>query len=183
MWGGNALPRAGCTACLDGVDLLLGLAHEVPLLRRQAPDRLAAHLEALEELRHLVAGHELLERALGLDDGVVEVVARPYRLLELEGLLHEAREGANGFRARHGLGVPAVLVGVRELMKGSKKDKQKGGQLALPGSGTFNFAGSDVGSWVNGLGVPAVLVGVRELMKGSKKNKQKGGRNKRTLKR
>ena len=42
----------------------------------------------------------------------------------------------------------------------------------------INFAGSDVGSWVNGLGVPAVLVGVRELMKGSKKNKQKGGRNK-----
>jgi chlorite dismutase len=57
------------------------------------------------------------------------------------------------------------------------KKKSKGGQLALPGSGTFNFAGSNVGNWINGLGVPVVLVGVRELMKGSKKNKQKGGRN------
>ena len=73
----------------------------------------------------------------------------------------------------NGLGVPAVLIGARELMKGSKKNKHKGGQLNLPGSGTFNFAGQDVGSWVNGLGVPAVLLGARQLMKGSKKNKNK----------
>ena len=58
--------------------------------------------------------------------------------------------------------------------KGTKKNR-KGGQLALPGSGTLNFAGADVGSWVNGLGAPVVLVGLRELLKGSKKDKQKGG--------
>ena len=50
--------------------------------------------------------------------------------------------------------------------KGTKKNR-KGGQLALPGSGTLNFAGADVGSWVNGLGAPVVLVGLRELLKGS----------------
>ena len=60
-------------------------------------------------------------------------------------------------------------------MKGSKKNKQKGGKLDLPGANTFNFAGENIGSWVSGLGVPVVLVGIRELMKGSKKNKQKGG--------
>merc|ERR1711934_729252 len=52
---------------------------------------------------------------------------------------------------------------------------RRGGQLALPGEGTFNLAGADLASWVNGLGAPIVLVGLRELMKGSKKNKQKGG--------
>ena len=79
----------------------------------------------------------------------------------------------------NGLGTPIVLVGVRELLKGSKKNKQQGGQLVLPGANTLNFAGENLGNWINGLGVPVVLVGVRELLKGSKKNKQKGG--KRTL--
>ena len=87
--------------------------------------------------------------------------------------------GSNLMQWVNGLGTPIVLVGVRELLKGSKKNKQQGGQLALPGANTLNFAGENLGNWINGLGVPVVLVGVRELLKGSKKNKQKGG--KRTL--
>mgnify|MGYP007025850537 CR=1 FL=1 len=60
--------------------------------------------------------------------------------------------------------------------KSFKQNKSKtsvGGQLSLPGTDTFNFAGSDLSSWANGLGVPVVLVGLRELMKGSKKKKNK----------
>jgi hypothetical protein len=68
------------------------------------------------------------------------------------------------------------MKNLNKSLKKYKKRNSRGGQLALPGSGTFNFAGSNVGSWVNGLGVPVFLVGVRELMKRSKRNKQKGGR-------
>ena len=68
----------------------------------------------------------------------------------------------------------SLKVNKRKNLKGTKINR-KGGQLSLPGVGSFNFAGSDLAGWANGLGVPAVLVGVRQLMKGSKKNGQKGG--------
>merc|ERR1712046_439340 len=68
----------------------------------------------------------------------------------------------------------SLKVNKRKNLKGTKRNR-KGGQLSLPGVGSFNFAGSDLAGWANGLGVPAVLVGVRQLMKGSKKNGQKGG--------
>ena len=63
----------------------------------------------------------------------------------------------------------------KNTKKSFKQNKSKtsvGGQLSLPGAGTFNFSGSDLSSWANGLGAPVVLVGLRELMKGSKKKKQ-----------
>ena len=62
----------------------------------------------------------------------------------------------------------------QSFKKKNQSKKSVGGQLSLPDAGTFNFAGSNIGSWTNGLGVPVVLVGLRELMKGSKK-KQNGG--------
>merc|ERR1712100_794649 len=69
----------------------------------------------------------------------------------------------------------SLRVNNRKNSKGTKKNKQQGGQLALPGANTLNLAGADLASWVNGLGAPVVLVGLRELLKGSKKNKQQGG--------
>ena len=77
----------------------------------------------------------------------------------------------------------SLKVNKRKNLKGTKINR-KGGQLSLPGVGSFNFAGSDLAGWANGLGVPVVLVGLRELMKGSKKKSQKGGlRKNKSLKR
>ena len=39
---------------------------------------------------------------------------------------------------------------VRKNKSKQTNKNRKGGQLSLPGAGTFNFDGASVGSWVNG---------------------------------